>query len=294
VAVGKRFGTSAPHVKDHHKEVVSNGCIKRILKANGYGYRKPSKSLAVGKSPHRNQQFEIIMFLVALFWDMEHNPMLSIDTKKKELLGQLTRNKTVLSQSSGKGGPQVFDHDYPFLATGKAIPHGIFDVKLNEGYISIGNSHETAAFVVDNIEWWWQEFGKMLYPNATYILILCDSGGANGHRHHLFKKCLQDLAKKIGKRIVIAHYPPYCSKYNPIERKLFAHVHRTIEHTILTGLQQVKELVSKTSTEKGLSVKVRINDVFYPLKQPSAPDIIDKKRILTHPALPNLSYTILP
>jgi Rhodopirellula transposase DDE domain len=185
--------------------------------------------------------------------------------EEKGVVGAIDTQQNRFEPILRQGEPEVFDHDYRFLATGKAIPHGIFDVKLNEGYISIGNSHETAAFVVDNIEWWWQEFGKMLYPNATYILILCDSGGANGHRHHLFKKCLQDLAKKIGKRTVIAHYPPYCSKYNPIERKLFARVHRTIEHTILTGLQQVKELVFKTSTEKGLSVKVRINDVFYPL-----------------------------
>jgi Rhodopirellula transposase DDE domain len=283
------------YIKDMHKVVVSNSCIKRILKAQGYRHRKPSKSLSTGESPHRKEQFEIILFLVALFWDMEHNPIISIDTKKKELLGELTRNKTVLCQPSPLGkAPQVFDHDFPFLAKGKAIPHGIFDVKLNKGYISIGNSHETAAFVVDNLDWWWQHFGKELYPNATYILILCDSGGANGHRHHLFKKHLQDLAKNIDKRLVIVHYPPYCSKYNPIERKLFTHVHRTIEHTILTDLQQVKELIAKTATTTGLSVEVRLNDTFYPTKQPSNAEDIDKMRILRHPTLPNLSYTILP
>lgn len=134
----------------------------------------------------------------------------------------------------------------------------------------------------------------MLYPKATYILILCDSGGANGHRHHLFKKCLQDWAKKIDKRIIIAHYPPYCSKYNPIERRLFAHVHRTIKNTILTDFLQVKELIAKTSTTKGLNVHVRINDVFYPTKQISLIEHIDKDRILKHPAIPNLSYTVLP
>jgi hypothetical protein len=223
---------------------------------------------------------------------MNHNPMISIDTKKKEVLGQLTRNQPVLS--NGNKAPDVYDHDFSFLATGKAIPHGIFDTKLNKGYISIGNSHETAHFVVDNLDWWWQNYGKYLYPKATTILILCDSGGANGHRHHLFKKCLQDWAKKIDKRIVIAHYPPYCSKYNPIERKLFAHVHRTIKNTILTNAEQVKILIMKTSTKKGLSVEVRINDQFYPIKELSRPEDIDKKRILRHPTLPKLSYTILP
>jgi Rhodopirellula transposase DDE domain len=285
----------ALYLQQTHQATVSHGCIKRILRVQGYKHRKPSKSICIGKSPHRNEQFEIIMFLVALFGDMENNPIISIDTKKKEVLGQLTRNQTVLTKVSEDGKvTEVFDHDFSFLATGKAIPHGIYDVKRNKGYISIGNSHETAAFVVDNLDWWWQHFGKEIYPNATHILILCDSGGANGHRHHLFKKLLQDWAKKIAIRIIVAHYPPYCSKYNPIERRLFAHVHRSIKHTILTEFQQVKELIAKTSTSKGLSVVVRINDVFYPTKQHSSVEDIDKKRILKHPYLPKFSYTILP
>ncbi len=234
----------------------------------------------------------IVFFLTALFMEMKDNPIISIDTKKKEILGQLTRNKAVLSQA--EKGVEVYDHDYPYLGTGKVIPHGIYDVKINEGYLSLGKSHETAEFVVDNLEWWWETFGKYLYLKATRILILCDSGGANGHRHHLFKKCLQSLAKKIGKRLVIAHYPPYCSKYNPIERRLFAQVHRTIAETILTDIEQVKKLMMKTTTKTGLSVKVRINDKFYPLKQPSLAEEVDEKRLFRHPTLPKLSYTILP
>ena len=223
---------------------------------------------------------------------MQNNPIISIDTKKKEVLGELTRNEAVLCKD-GKP-PKTKDHDFSHLATGKAIPHGIYDVLLNKGYISIGNTHETADFVVDNLDWWWQNFGKQLYDRASAILILCDCGGANGYRHHLFKKRLQDWAKKIGIRLVIAHYPPYCSKYNPIERRLFAHVHRTIKPTILTDLQQVKELIMKTSTKQGLSVEVRINDVFYPTKQPSNRVMINQKKIFTHPQLPKLSYTIIP
>lgn len=147
--------------------------------------------------------------------------------------------------------------------------------------------------MVDNIEWWWENFGKYEYRKAERILILCDSGGANGHRHHLFKKLLQELARKIGKKLVICHYPPYCSKYNPIERRLFAQVHQTIKEVILTDLAQVKQLMSKTRTKTGLSVEVRINAKNYPLKQPSFEDI-DQKRLLRHPTMPNLSYTILP
>ena len=217
----------ALYLKTTHQVIVSHSCIKRIVKANNYSRRKPAKTLAIGESVHRKQQFEIVFFLIALFLDMDDNPIISIDTKKKEVLGELTRNETVLCKD-GKP-PKTKDHDFSYLATGKAIPHGIFDFILNKGYLSIGNSHETADFVIDNLDWWWQNFGKQLYQKATAILILCDCGGANGCRHHLFKKRLQDWAKKIGIRIVVAHYPPYCSKYNPIERKLFAHVHRTIK-----------------------------------------------------------------
>ena len=212
--------------------------------------------------------------------------------RKKEVLGELTRNQPILTK--GQKAVKVLDHDYPQLGVGKAIPHGIYDVKLNQGYVSLGNSHETARFVVDNLEWWWTNFGQSEYPKASRILILCDSGGANGHRHHLFKKLLQGLAQKIGKKLVICHYPPYCSKYNPIERRLFAQVHRTIKETILTSLEQVAELMNKTATKTGLQVEVRINRKFYPLKQPSLAEEIDQKRLLRHPTMPKFTYMILP
>ncbi len=239
----------------------------------------------------------IINYLTGLFHLMKENPIISIDTKKKEILGNLTRNEAVLTK--GKKAVEVFDHDYPHLGSAKAIPHGIYDVKLNEGYVSLGNSHETAGFVVYNLEWWWWwwwwwDVGQYEYRQATRILILCDSGGANEHRHHLFKKRLQAFARKIGKKLVVCHYLPYCSKYNPIERRLFAQVHRSIKKTILTDLEQVKRLMEKTETKTGLRVEVRINEKFYPLKQPSLAVEVDEKRILRHPTLPKLSYTILP
>lgn len=287
-----RYCDIAAHLQKTYQEEVGTTCIKRILYGHGYRKRKPAKQLATGKSPDRSEQFRIISFLAALFMLTVENPIISIDTKKKEVLGNLTRREAILTK--GEQAVEVYDHDYPYLGEGKAIPHGIYDVKLNEGYLSIGSSHETAAFVVDNLEWWWETFGKYEYPKATRLLILCDSGGANGHRHHLFKKLLQKLARKIGKKLVIAHYPPYCSKYNPIERRLFAQVHRTIKEVILTDLEQVKRLMEKTATKTGLSVEVRINSQDYPLKQPSKAEEVDNKRLLRHPSLPKLSYTILP
>jgi len=287
-----RYCDIALHLEKTYQVEVETKCLKRILYANGYRKRKPAKQSATGASPERSEQFRVISFLLAVFMLMENNPIISIDTKKKEVLGALTRNEAVFTK--GRKAVEVFDHDYPYLGTGKVIPHGIYDLKLNQGYLSLGNSHETAQFVVDNLEWWWERFGKAEYPQATRILILCDSGGANGHRHHLFKKLLQGLARKIGKKLVICHYPPYCSKYNPIERRLFAQVHQTIKETILTDLEQVRALMKKTATKTGLSVEVRINKKYYPLKQPSIAEEIEKKRLLRHPTMPKLSYTILP
>ena len=279
-------------MRETYQVAVDTKCVKRILHAQGYRKRKPAKQVATGKSPDRREQFRVIAVLVGLFMLLEENPVISVDTKKKELLGALTRDEAVLTE--GTEAVPVFDHDYPYLGSGKAIPHGIYDVKLNKGYLSLGNSHETAEFVVDNIEWWWENFGCYEYPQATRILLLCDSGGANGYRHHLFKKLLQGLARKIGKKLVVAHYPPYCSKYNPIERRLFAQVQRTLAATILTDLAQVKKLMEKTSTKTGLRVEVRVNAKYYPLKQISLATDIAEKRILRHPTLPKLSYTILP
>jgi hypothetical protein len=278
-------------------EKISNGVIKRILKVNHYRKRKPSKVLPTGISAHKNEQFEILTYLVGIITNvsMKHNPLLSIDTKKKEILGgKMGRNEGIYGFEAKK----VYDHDYPHLADGKAIPHGIYDVKQNKGYITLGNSHETADFIVDNLRSWWLEYGSKDYPNANYLTILCDAGGSNGHRHHRFKQKLQQLSKELGLRIIVCHYPPYCSKYNPIERQLFAPLQRTISGQLLVSLEQLKALFSQATTQpknkEPLKVLVRINTQKYETGLPSSRKLIDPKRILYHPEMPNFNYTILP
>ena len=165
-----RDGEIALYLQKTYQVEVASRCLKRILYENGYRKRKPAKTMATGESSNRGEQFRIISFLLALFMLMEENPIISIDTKKKEVLGELTRNEAVLTK--GEKAVPVFDHDYPYLGSGKAIPHGIYDLKLNQGYLSLGNSHETAGFVIDNLEWWWENFGKDEYREATRILIL--------------------------------------------------------------------------------------------------------------------------
>lgn len=283
--------------QEKYKEKISSSVIKRILKANNYRKRKPAKVIITGVSAHRNEQFKVLTYLVSLMTaaDMNHNPLISIDTKKKELLGdKMGRNEEVYGFEAVK----VYDHDYTHLADGKAIPHGIYDIKQNKGYVTLGNSHETADFIVDNIRQWWLEYGSKDYPSANYLMILCDAGGANGHRHHRFKQKLQELAKELGFRIIVCHYPPYCSKYNPIERLLFAPLQRTIDGQILVCLEQVKVLFAQATTQpknrEPLKVFARINTQEYKTGLPSDKELIDTERILYHPEMPCFNYTVLP
>lgn len=272
---------------------LSHQVVKRILKQAGYVKRKPAKSVAIGKSPQREEQFQIIFFLMALFAQMANNPIISIDTKKKERLGLLTRGQALLSNQK----VPLYDHDYDYLAEGKVVPGAIYDPTYNKGYITIGTNHETAAFIGDNLIWWWDHFGIHLYPKAKYILILCDSGGANSYRHYAFKRELLRVARTIGKTLVIAHYPPYHSKYNPIERRLFPYVHKTLDNTILSSYEQVKTLFQRTKTNhetKPLSVEVRIEPKLYPKGLKTCKEDIEWNRILFHPDLPQFNYTVKP
>jgi hypothetical protein len=275
-----------------HGLSVSHGCIKRVLKANGFVRRKPLKAIAEGKSPHRTAQFLMIIAFLKIFKRMPHNPILSIDKKDTELLGNLTRNAPVLCE---KGHPiAVFAHDFQHTATGKAVPVGIYDINQNKGFIALGNSRETADFIIDNLLHWWLNHGSIDYPKADNILIFCDGGGGNGYRHFRFRQRLQDLTKIIGIKITIVHYPPYCSKYNPIEHRLFCHVERAIKDCILTDLEQMKTLIERTTTTGGLTITVRIHLCEYLTKQPSDKNLINPNRIVHAKILPQFNYIILP
>ncbi len=278
-------------LKTHQIQVYAV-CIRRCLKKLGYVQRKPSKSIATGKSPFRAAQFIALLTLTKYFQALVNDPILSIDTKKKELVGNLTRNKPVWIVKGDKLA--VFDHDYTNLATEKAVPHGIYDVKRNHGYITIGNSAETADFIVDNLEHWWITYGIHLYPDAKQILILCDGGGANNYRHYRFKYCMQELSKSIGKTFIVCHYPPYCSKYNPIEHKLFAQIHRQMNGSHFMTLEHFADCIEKTTTTTGLALDVRINRKEYKKGLESNPKLLDKNCFKPALNLPQFSYSFTP
>lgn len=262
--------------------------VKRLLKELGYGYRKHAKQIALGSYENRDNQFKIICDLV-LAMSLK-SPVLSIDCKKKERLGNLYREGKCFCNKPIK----VFDHDYEHLSEGKVIPHGIYDIQANKGYLSIGGSSETADFIIDNLLWWWWEYGIHQYPDAENILLLCDAGGANSYRHHIFKHRLLDFAKQTGISIIVCHYPPYCSKWNPIEHRLFSHVHRAMDGVLFKDYETVKKCIEHTSTKTGLTVVVRLNLKNYPIGVKVNKSEIDQNRINNHPEIPKLNYRIFP
>lgn len=271
---------------EEHGIPISNNQVKRKLRLMGFKYRKLGKNLPTGTYAARDLQFQIIFSLV--FAMSVDSPIISMDCKKKERLGNLYRAGKCYVQ----GQVEVYDHDYEHLSTGKVIPHGIYDMQRNEGFITIGNSHETAAFVAENLLWWWDNFGVHNYPDARVILLFCDAGGANSYRHHAFKEQMLKLADTIGKDILICHYPPYASKWNPIEHRLFAHVHHAIQGVVFADYKIVKELIEKTSTDTGLKVNVRILDKHFEIGIKTDKAKIDFSRIQQHPKIPELSYRI--
>jgi hypothetical protein len=263
--------------------------VKQLMKLCGYVKRKMVKCKTLKESKDRNLQFQNIMYLRTIF-TMLGLPILSIDSKKKEMIGNFYR-----AGSSYTLEPvQVYDHDFKNFAQGEIIPHGIFDVNRNECYLTIGTSKDTAEFITDNIEFHWNNSIKNHYPNAEKMLILCDGGGSNSCRHHVVKEQLQKLSDRLNIEIVIAHYPAYCSKWNPIEHKAFCHISRSWQGAVFDNLSIVKELAEKTTTKKGFSVKVNINDKIYSTGKKASTEFLENSEIEFDEFLPRWNYIFKP
>lgn len=268
---------------------VSKTVIRKLLKKHNYRRRKAQKKRAAKDVPNRNEQFENIARLITDF-EPSDNPILSMDTKKKEYLGNLYRDGHLYTLEE----LQTLDHDFTSYAEGVIIPHSIYDLKRNTGFITLGTSKDTSEFACDSIRNWWYHRGRYDYPRATTILILCDGGGSNSSRHYIFKADLQKLADEMGIAIRIAHYPPFCSKYNPIEHRLFPHVTRACQGVIFKNIEIVKELMEKTSTSKGLQVTVQILDRVYETGRKVANGFKETMRIVFDDFLPRWNYTAVP
>jgi hypothetical protein len=260
-----------------------------MLKIRGYSKRKSQKQLPLNEVENRNEQFEYIACLKDSF-KLNDKPVLSIDTKKKELLGNFYRDGRIYTKETIK----VYDHDYPSFAEGKVVPHGIYDLSENTGYITIGKSMDTSEFMIDNLENYWLNEISKNYNNSDTLLILCDGGGSNSSRGFQLKSRLQALSNKLKITIKVAHYPPYCSKWNPIEHKLFCHVHRAMQGVVFKDYKTVKELIENTKTKNGLQVKVNINSKIYSKSEKISKSEIEALNIINDSFLPKWNYAILP
>ena len=268
---------------------VSAEPIRQWMDAHQLRLRQMRKVLPGGATDDRDAQFKNIASLVEQY-QAEGNPYFSIDTKAREFLGQLYRKGRVRSTQAFK----VFDHDFPSLAEGVIIPHGIYDPQRNRGHVNIGLSHDTTQFACDSLGWYWRRIGQQCYPTASSLLLLCDGGGSNSASKYIFKYDLQQLVNRLGIEIRIAHYPSYCSKYNPIERRFFPHLGRACAGMLFDSLDTVVTLMRKASTSKGLKTTVNVIRRNYLTGRNATDDIKQNLDIVFDDLLPKWNYRAIP
>ena len=239
---------------------VSRNVVSRVLRSLGYSLQANSKQLEGSHHPDRNAQFEHINRRSAQQL-AEGNPVISVDTKKKELVGSF---KNAGREVRPKGSPeQVQVHDFIDRERGKANPYGVYDIGDNSGWVSVGISSDTAAFAVESIRRWWKASGAERYATASELLITADCGGSNGYRTRLWKYELQQLADELGLPIAVCHLPPGTSKWNKIEHRLFSFISMNWRGKPLVSHQTIINLISATRTTKGLTVQCELDDNEY-------------------------------
>ena len=265
--------------------LISCPVIKNVLTLCHFVKRKMRKCKSLKEVENRNEQFEHIAELKSQFIE-KGLPVLSIDTKKKEMIGNFYREGKIFC----KEAVEVNDHDFNSFAEGVAVPHGIYDLIKNVCYLSIGNSKDTAEFVKDNIDYHWNNSIKKDYPTADKILILCDGGGSNNSSHYIVKEQFKQLAEKLQMEIVVAHYPPYCSKWNPIEHKAFSYISKKWQGIVFDNYDIIKELAEQTTTKAGFSVKAHINTKLYEIGKKASAEFMEKMPVIFSDFLPKWNY----
>ena len=235
---------------------VSSSAVGRLLHALGYRLQALRKTGEGQQHPDRNAQFEHINATATTFLQ-QGEPVISVDTKKKELVGEF---KTAGREWQPTQTPEhVAVHDFPSQAAGKAIPYGVYDMARNEAWVSVGRDHDTSAFAVAAIRQWWTMMGRAAYPVATHLLITADAGGSNGYRTRAWKTELQRLADDLQLRITVCHFPPGTSKWNKIEHRLFCHITTNWRGRPLRTFDTIVDLIGHTSTATGLRVRAKLD-----------------------------------
>jgi len=240
---------------------VSHVVVGQLLKGQGYSLQGNAKVIEGNQSPDRNAQFEYINTTVTSSLDA-HQPVISVDTKKKEMVGAYKNNGKEWEPS---GEPvKVKVHDFVDPELGRANPYGVYDIGADEAWVSVGTDHDTSAFAVQTIRRWWFSMGRQRYPQAKQLLITADGGGSNGHRVRLWKLELSRLAHETGLEIQVCHFPPGTSKWNKIEHRLFSFITMNWRGRPLVSHEVIVNLIASTKTRSGLKVRAELDNATYP------------------------------
>lgn len=268
---------------------VSQSTIRKYLKLEGFSLRVNSKVISLSNHPQRNEQFEHIKSIVDEFKSLNY-PVISVDGKKSEMIANFRNNGVSWQKSAIK----TYDHEFPNLKEGKLTMYGIFDMIQNKGWINCGTNISTTEYAVDSIIWWWEE-NREFYKNADKILILCDSGGNNSHRSHIWKNMIQErIVNKFNISVYVCHYPPGTSKWNQIEHKLFSYISINWQGIPLTSYELAINYIRTTKTKEGLQVFARLVDKQYKL----GISVSEKEKyylnLTSHEPILDLNYSIAP
>jgi hypothetical protein len=248
---------------EKHNINASHVTVGAILEDLGYSKQANQKMLQVGNPhPDRNAQFEFINKKAKEFIDVGE-PVISVDTKKKENIGNFKNSGQEYRRS--KDPRKVLDHDFPIKELGKISPYGVYNLNHNVGFVNVGTNHDTAEFAVESISRWWEAVGKHTFRNAKKLMITCDCGGSNGYRTRLWKYQLSQLAKRIGVEIHVCHFPPGTSKWNKVEHRLFCYISKNWQGKPLVDVQSAIDLIGSTRTNTGLKVICVRDDTEYEL-----------------------------
>ena len=270
---------------------VSHQTVCRILTELDYSLQANRKLHSGEDHPDRDDQFKLINRTVNKF--IKTNlPIISVDTKKKENVGNFKNNGKVWAKK-GKS-KKVHDHDFNSLAEGVAIPYGVYDIQRNEGLVNVGKSADTAEFAVNSIRHWWKTFGQSHYPNASQLLICADGGGSNGSVNRAWKIFLQKFSNDESLAITVRHYPPGTSKWNKIEHRMFSFISLNWKGLPLENYETVIKLINGTKTNTGLKVKAKMDNRKYHKDLQIPKDFLDALEIKFHKKYPKWNYSISP
>lgn len=269
---------------------ASTTTVARLLRKMGFSPKANKRKQGRMGCPERDEQFKYIASQRELF-TTTGLPVISIDSKKTELIGEfMNKGRTWRRQAE-----EVNEHDFPGAAKCRSIPFGIYDISRNEGHVYVGVSNNTPSFAVHSIARWWQDEGSRSYPKASSLLILADSGGSNGCRARAWKLSLQQkLCNEYGLTVIVCHYPTGCSKWNPIEHRLFSFISKNWEGKPLKTLEVMLGYIRGTTTIKGLSVKASLDEAYYGRGQKITSDDMARLNIKPHDVCPKWNYTICP